>query len=118
MQRVPHTGCLPIAQSPPARHATAKAQLLRQLLPGDARAQHEQDAVERHLIAHPRTSALGRGRKCRQQRFDLLEQWRADFFVLVSTHSSPNAHHALGDDTVLLAALNDFPPWHSDAIGQ
>ncbi len=58
MQPMPHTSSLPVAQSPPARHAAAKAQFLGKLFPGDAGAQHEKNAVESLLIAQSRPSPL------------------------------------------------------------
>jgi hypothetical protein len=44
MQAAPHPAALPVTQAPPARHATAAAQLLGQHLPGDARLQDKDDA--------------------------------------------------------------------------
>lgn len=59
VQCVPYTGALPVAQPPPAGHAAAVAQFMGQLFPGDAGAQHEEDAVEGRLIAQPGPAPLG-----------------------------------------------------------
>ena len=61
MQTVPHTGGLPVTQSSPAGHATAKAQFLGQVLPRRARAQHEQDAIQGQLITQSWLPPLGEG---------------------------------------------------------
>ena len=61
MQAIPHACGLPVTQTPPAGHATAKAQFLGQFLPWDAGAQHEQDAIEGRPVAHSRATVLGRG---------------------------------------------------------
>jgi hypothetical protein len=58
VQLVPHPRGLPLAQPAPARHAAAKTQFLGQVLPGDACAQHEEDAVEGKLVIQARTSSL------------------------------------------------------------
>jgi len=87
MQTVPHNCRLPIAQPPPAGHAAAKAQLLRQFLPRDARTQYEDDAVECLLVAQPGPPALGQRCHHRQQWRELFIQRRADFLVLVSSHA-------------------------------
>ena len=105
MQAMPHARSLPITQTPPTGHATAKAQFLGQLLPGNAGAQHEQNAVQGHLVAHSWATAFGRGNDYRQQRGNLLEQRGADFSIPVSTHASSNTNQALDDDMVLLVAL-------------
>jgi hypothetical protein len=44
VQLLPYSGLMPVPQPPPAGHARAQAGLLRQELPGDAGAEHEQDA--------------------------------------------------------------------------
>ena len=106
MQAMPHPCGLPVTKPSPARHTAAKAQLLGKFFPWNARAQHEQDAVERLLVTHSRAPTLGRRNEYRQQRCDLFEQRRADFSVFVSTHASINAAHAVGDDMVLLFALS------------
>lgn len=84
----------------------AKHQLLRQVLPWDARTQYEDDAVECLLVAQTGPPALGRRCHHRQQWRELFIQRRADFLVLVSSHAQPNAERRSADDTVLLAALN------------
>ncbi len=58
VQLVLHPRGLPFAQPAPAGHSAAKAQLLRQILPGDNCAQHEENAVERKLVIQARTSSL------------------------------------------------------------
>ena len=59
MQTVPHTGGLPVTKSSPAGHAAAKAQFLGQVLPGRARAQHEQDAIQGPFITQSWPASLG-----------------------------------------------------------
>ncbi len=80
VQSMPYTGRLPISQTSPARHATAEAQLLREVFPRDAGLQHIQDAVERSsVIDRAPPSALGRGCEFRNQRFQCHPQFIADF---------------------------------------
>ena len=50
VQPLPDARLLPGAQPPPGRHPTAKAELLRQMLPADTRVQHEQDPLQREPI--------------------------------------------------------------------
>ena len=108
MQVEPHLRCLPIAKTPPASHAAAKAQLLGKFFPRDACAQHEHDAIESLLVTQSWPTAFGRRCECWQQRLDLLEERSADFFVLVPTHVSSNVDQALDDDRVMLAALSSL----------
>ncbi len=63
----PLAGRLPVAQSAPATHAAAARHLGRQPLPGDARAQHEQDARQGSPIVHPGTPAP-RAERVRRQK--------------------------------------------------
>src|SRR3954447_24341612 len=75
MQRVPHTGLLPVAQPPPRRDPGAVAVLLRQVLPRDPRVQHVQDPVEDQPVGDrlaPRVAPPPR--TDRDQRFDLGPQ--------------------------------------------
>ena len=60
MQTIPDALGLPLPQSPPAGHATAVAELLRQVFPRDAGHQHEEDAVEGGAVVALRPPALGR----------------------------------------------------------
>jgi hypothetical protein len=48
VQPLPQPGPLPPTQPPPTRHPRAKTKLLRQMLPGDPRLQHEQDPAHTH----------------------------------------------------------------------
>src|SRR5438876_3448336 len=48
MQLLPDAGLVPVAQTPPAGHAGAEAELLRQPLPSNPGGEHEQDPVQ-HL---------------------------------------------------------------------
>jgi len=56
VQPLPHSGLLPGAKPPPSRHAAAKAELLRQMLPADPGVQHEQDPLQ-HLPVGERLAA-------------------------------------------------------------
>ena len=48
-----------LVQPAPARHPAPTPHLGRQVLPGDARLQHEQDPRQRRPVRHPGPSALG-----------------------------------------------------------
>ena len=58
------------AQPAPAGHAAAAAHLARQVLPGDAGLQHEQDAGQAGAVRDPRAPALGLGRLRREPRLN------------------------------------------------
>jgi hypothetical protein len=82
VQPMPHARFVPLLKPSPARHAAAPAQRLRQFFPGDARSQHEHDAVECAFVVNAgtpaaRTGGLGRW----QQRADALPQLRTDFLL-------------------------------------
>jgi hypothetical protein len=51
VQLVPDTSDIPVAQAPPASHATAVPKRLGKVFPWDACLQHEQDAVEGGFVA-------------------------------------------------------------------
>ena len=53
MQLLPDAGLLPLAQPAPAGHPRAAAHLLRQVLPGDPRLQHEQDPGQHLPVLDP-----------------------------------------------------------------
>lgn len=102
MQTIPDAGSLPLPQAPPAGHATAEAELLRQVFRGDAGHQNEEDAVEGGTVVAPRSAALGRRLGRRQQWLKVLPKLLADqgsFHPLVDIA-------ALRKFLVLLAALN------------
>jgi len=61
METIPHAGALPIPQAPPAGHATAAAQFLRQQFPGDAALQHEEDAGQGGAIRKTGAAAFRLG---------------------------------------------------------
>ncbi len=65
VQLLPYPGSVPVSQPSPARHAAAIAQGLRQIFPGHARMQHEQDAIERRssLTVRLRAPPLADGTK-------------------------------------------------------
>ncbi len=70
MKLVPDAGLLPIAETPPAGHATTAAHFLREHLPRDARAQHKDDSRERSPIVHGWTATVGFRLFGRQERLD------------------------------------------------
>jgi hypothetical protein len=68
---LPYCGLMPVPQPPPAGHARAEAGLLRQELPSDAGAEHEQDArQDLPVIQAPAARMTGTARHDRQQRLD------------------------------------------------
>ncbi len=68
---VPGAVGLPVAQASPAGHARAAAHLARQVLPGDASFQDEEDARQGVAVADGGASPLGaRRRPGRQERAD------------------------------------------------
>ncbi len=101
MQAPPHTGGLPVAQPAPAAHPAAAVHLGRQHLPGEARAEHEQDTGQGGAVVQPRTPTLGARRVRRQKRGDrspeIVGKKRA-------SHTSPTRNRH--DRAVLLGALN------------
>ncbi len=107
VQAVPDTCVLPVAKTPPAGHAAAKAKFLGQLFPGSAGAQHEQDAVEGLLVTESGSAALWCGGDNRQQGLDSFVQLCADFSVSVLSHVASNAQSAFDDDRLLLAARSE-----------
>lgn len=80
VQFLPHSGSVPVTKPPPAGHAAAIAQGLRQVFPGDAGVQHEQDAVEGRFVADGTLarSALGRWHEGRDEGLQLSPQFFAD----------------------------------------
>jgi hypothetical protein len=54
VQLLPQPGRLPVSQPPPARHTRAASHLTRQHLPGNARAEHEENAGERGAVQNAR----------------------------------------------------------------
>ncbi len=68
VQPAPDARLVPVSQPAPARHPAPAPHLGRQVLPGDARLQHEQDPRQRRPVRHPGPSALGLRRLRREQR--------------------------------------------------
>lgn len=99
VERRPHAGVLPIAQAPPARHAAATAEFLREQLPGDATLHDKQDAGESGAIRDTRTTALGLGPLRRQEGGEHRPQGVGDERL-----AHPGAHRR--PQPVRLAALN------------
>jgi hypothetical protein len=59
VDQLPDSRLLPITQAPPAGHAGAAPQFLRQHFPGNAATQHEQNAHQAHFVCQTRSAALG-----------------------------------------------------------
>jgi hypothetical protein len=70
VQPGPDPGRLPVAEPAPAGHAAAAAHLPRQHRPGDAGADHEDDALERLAVVEGWTAALRAWRSFGEQRRD------------------------------------------------
>jgi hypothetical protein len=76
VQCLEHTCLLPLLQTPPAGHTGAVPEFLRQVLPGDPGAQHEQDAGERAtVIESPPTRMVEATLPDRQERLDQLPEF-------------------------------------------
>lgn len=78
VQTIPDTLALPLSQAPPACHATAEAELLRQVFPWNAGHEDEEDAVEGGAVVALRAAALGRRLAPRHQRLKVLPELLAD----------------------------------------
>ncbi len=83
----------------------------RQVLPGDARLQHEQDPRQRRPVRHPGPSALGLRRLRREQRRDprpqrIRQQFLRRGTLLHGSYSASLAAYA----TVLLGVLSRRDP--------
>src|ERR1044071_5325638 len=66
VQPMPDTGRLPVPQAAPAGHSGTTAHLLRQVLPGNAGLQHEQDTGEGSAVRYlwaPRLQLVAAGRR-------------------------------------------------------
>jgi len=102
MQAIPDAFALPLPQTPPAAHATAKAERLKKVFPWDAGKENEQDAVEGSTVMQPGPPTLGRGLASRHQRLEFLPEFLADqgFFHACTDIS------VLSKFPVLLAALS------------
>lgn len=74
MQSLPYPSLLPIAQSSPARHPAATAQLLRKQLPADATLEHKNDATQYLAVIQAWAPTLGLGRRRRNERRDNCPQ--------------------------------------------
>src|SRR5215217_412980 len=96
-----------LVQPAPARHPAPTPHLGRQVLPGDARLQHEQDPRQRRPVRHPGPSALGLRRLRREQRRDprpqrIRQQFLRHGTLLHGSYSASLAAYA----TVLLGVLS------------
>ena len=72
---VPGAVGLPIPQPSPAGHPAAAVHLVRQVLPGEAGLEDEEDAGQRGAVGDGGLAALGAGCPLGQQRFDDLPQF-------------------------------------------
>lgn len=97
VQPLPDASLVPFVQSAPTGHARTAAHLHRQQLPGNTRAQHEQDASQRRAVVQPRPPALRLGRLRREQRLNQCPKGVGDERCSHAPLNSPNA--------VLLGAL-------------
>ena len=112
MQALPHAKGVPVAQASPAGHPAATVHLLRQVFPGDAGLEHEEDAAQARPILHWRATALGM-RFCRRQYgLDLCPQFirdeRLGHASSVTITSTLSAQAAIGGTVVLLEVLSCF----------
>src|SRR5215212_392091 len=106
-QPAPDARLVPVSQPAPARHPAPTPHLGRQVLPGDARLQHEQDPRQRRPVRHPGPSALGLRRLRREQRHDprpqrIRQQFLRHGTLLHGSYSASLAAYA----TVLLGVLS------------
>lgn len=90
MEPVPHASLLPRAQAAPAGHATAAAEFLGQVLPGQTSLEHKEDAGECRPIGDAGTPTFGFGKFKWEQRRDDLPERVADqgFGHILATLSS------------------------------
>src|SRR2546426_72555 len=107
VQPAPDARLVPVSQPAPARHPAPTPHLGRQVLPGDARLQHEQDPRQRRPVRHPGPSALGLRRLRREQRRDprperIRQQFLRHGTLLHGSYSASLAAYA----TVLLGVLS------------
>src|SRR5947207_8492769 len=72
---VPDARGLPVAQAVPAGHATTTAHLLRQVLPGQAGLEDEDDPGEDFAIVQEGASAFGLRGMRRDQRLDQFPEF-------------------------------------------
>src|SRR5690606_19222325 len=74
VELLPHARALPVAQATPARHAGPTPHLLRQVLPGDAGPEHEQNPSKDLSVRNSRPPALGLRGLGRQERLNRRPQ--------------------------------------------
>ena len=74
MQRLPHTGALPLVQAPPAGDARAVAEFRRQVTPSNPCVEDEQNPRERRPVGMTAAPTPPRRLPLRQQRLDQLPQ--------------------------------------------
>jgi hypothetical protein len=78
VHRGPDTQLLPLAQTTPAAHAAAAAQVLREISPSQPMPQDEQDAAERGAVRRSRWSAEVAAWFGREKRFGCFPEILAD----------------------------------------
>ena len=74
VDQVPDACLLPVAHPTPAGHPRPTPEFLREHLPGDAAAEHKQNASETRAIRDARPSAFPPTRWSGQERFDKIPQ--------------------------------------------
>jgi hypothetical protein len=74
VDQIPCARPLPIAEAPPARHPRSAPEFLREHLPGNAAAKHENNARQASAIRNARPPTFGPSRWNRQERFDNIPQ--------------------------------------------
>lgn len=105
----PHTGLGPIAKAPPAGHAAAAAEFLRDEPPRSAGLEHEDNPGKAGPIRHARPSAIRLGPLARQQRLDLIPEFVGNQCVCHGIASMLSAATLCSSarKTVLKQPLND-----------
>src|SRR5260370_38701876 len=79
VQPLPDALLVPLLQPPPGGHPRPAPDLLGEMLPGDARLQHEQDARKHPAIIDPLSPGMAKSpRHLRDQRLDHLPELVAD----------------------------------------
>src|SRR5258706_14010265 len=115
VQPAPDARLVPVSQPAPARHPAPTPHLGRQVLPEDARLQHEQDPRQRRPVRHQGPSALGLRRLRREQRRDprpqrLRQQFLRHGTLLHGSYSASLAAYATVLLGVLSGVLSAHPP--------
>lgn len=91
VQPLPDAGLVPVPKPPPARHARAETEVLRQVLPLDPGVQHVQDPAQYFPVRQRLTAGIPEpSLTLRQQRLQMLPQFiRHD--PRRCPHTEPNA---------------------------